>query len=132
MNLQQPWIVVEGSGCNVVKHDPALPLPVRRFMLSIGIFFFAAFVMNPRRECPVKSPATPAAAARRRRNARDIAWVETILRETPRRSNVRNTRPSTPTAPSQPSSAITAPRCLLAAGSLGAVFHLRLIGPPAA
>jgi hypothetical protein len=28
-------------------------------MLSIGIFFFAAFVMKPRRnECPAKLPAT--------------------------------------------------------------------------
>ena len=48
-------------------------------MLSIEIFFLAAFVMNPRRsECPAKSPATPAAAARRRKIRATSQYMKTL------------------------------------------------------
>jgi len=59
-------------------------------MLSIGIFFFAAFVIKPRRsEWPAKSPTTPAIAQRRRRIRATSPGSSRQAVRHPRKSNVR-------------------------------------------
>jgi len=88
---------------------PLLRCPVTRLMLSIGIFFFAAFVMNPRRsEWPAKSPVTPAVAIRRRRIRATSPESSRVAVSCPRKSNVRKTGLAGPTIASRRSSAATA------------------------
>ena len=78
-------------------------------MFSIGTFFFAAFVINPRRnECPAKSPATPPAKARRRSTRATSPVSSRCSVSRPRRSSVRNMAPAAPTSSIHRSSAATA------------------------
>ena len=73
-----------------------------------------------RSECAAKSPATPAAAARRRRTRATSDGSTLFAVRRPRRSNVRKTGPSVPTTSSHCSSAATAQSSARSIGSRGA------------
>jgi len=109
MILEYRRFFVDCCRGNVVEHDAARWLPGHALDILDCHFFFAAFVINPRRkECPAKAPATPADVARRRSIRATSPESSRVAVSRPRKSNVRKTAAAGPTIASQRSSAATA------------------------
>jgi hypothetical protein len=66
-------------------------------MLSMGIFFFAAFVMKPRRrEWPAKSPSRPACRSSAAQDSSDVLIPKPILGELAAEIEAAKERPRGP------------------------------------